>query len=327
MGVYGLTTATTCGMSRRGRAARSIVRLTAGSLTVPVEVCQTIVSWSPPCVGELAAEQVLGALGLGAGKLEVGRVVTPGGAGDHGRADRDRRSMRSRPNGDVRCTSERDPADVLLRDGSFYGRGRPPPPGVPAAKATASARLWLSSSAAITTWTCSSNSTPSSSAPRWSSSRPTAAAKLGCLSFFLTDFGVIPVQPVGANVRAGEDEARQLVDGIQRLLHRRLARNSHEIGVRGDRADQLGRVSALPRARGSRTGDGRPRGWDSARSRGREEARSRPTARRRRQTAGHRPSSRPRRPARGAAASPRKPIQQGGSRRLGAKQNQACELP
>ena len=54
-----------------------------------------------------------------------------------------------------------------------------------------------SSIAAITRATCSSKSTPSSSAPRATSSRPTPAAKLGCLSFFFTDFGVSPSRPVG----------------------------------------------------------------------------------------------------------------------------------
>ena len=45
--------------------------------------------------------------------------------------------------------------------------------------------------------TCSSKSTPSSSAPWRTSSRLTAAAKLGCLSFFLTDLGVSPWMPSG----------------------------------------------------------------------------------------------------------------------------------
>ena len=54
-----------------------------------------------------------------------------------------------------------------------------------------------SSMPAITRARCSSKSTPSSSAPARTSSRSTAAAKLGCLSFFLTDFGVMPWMPVG----------------------------------------------------------------------------------------------------------------------------------
>ena len=66
---------------------------------------------------------------------------------------------------------------------------------------------------AITTVTCSSKSTPSSSAPSSTSSRFTAAAKLGCLSFFFTDLGVRPWMPCGPHVGAGQDEARQLVDG------------------------------------------------------------------------------------------------------------------
>jgi hypothetical protein len=45
--------------------------------------------------------------------------------------------------------------------------------------------------------TCSSKSTPSSSAPSRTSSRFTPAAKLGCFSFFFTDFGAMPSMPVG----------------------------------------------------------------------------------------------------------------------------------
>ena len=55
----------------------------------------------------------------------------------------------------------------------------------------------FSASAAMTISRCSSKSTPSSSAPWRSSSRLTAAAKLGCLSFFLTDFGVMPCRRSG----------------------------------------------------------------------------------------------------------------------------------
>ena len=46
---------------------------------------------------------------------------------------------------------------------------------------------------------------------------------------------------LGAHVGAGHDEARQLVDGVERLLHRRLARDVEEVGVRGDGAHELGR--------------------------------------------------------------------------------------
>ena len=53
------------------------------------------------------------------------------------------------------------------------------------------------SSAAITNATCSSKSTPSSSAPYRSSSRLTAAANAGVFIFFLTDLGVIPWMPSG----------------------------------------------------------------------------------------------------------------------------------
>ena len=47
-----------------------------------------------------------------------------------------------------------------------------------------------------------------------------------------------------AHIRAGHEEARQLVDGEQRLLHRRVARDAEEIGMRRDGAHQLGRVAA-----------------------------------------------------------------------------------
>ena len=49
----------------------------------------------------------------------------------------------------------------------------------------------------MTNATCSSKSAPSWSAPPRTSSRETAAANDGCLSFFLTDFGVRPWIPAG----------------------------------------------------------------------------------------------------------------------------------
>ena len=54
-----------------------------------------------------------------------------------------------------------------------------------------------SASASMISAMCSSWSTPSSSIPLWTSSRLTAAANEGCLSFFFTDFGFMPSMPVG----------------------------------------------------------------------------------------------------------------------------------
>ena len=47
---------------------------------------------------------------------------------------------------------------------------------------------------------CSSGSTPSSSIPRCTWSRSTAAANEGCFSFFLTDLGFMPSIPVGRTI-------------------------------------------------------------------------------------------------------------------------------
>ena len=88
------------------------------------------------------------------------------------------------------------------------------------------ARRTRSSSAPITTVTCSSKSTPSSSAPCVTSSRLTAAAKLGCFSFFFTDFGVSPWMPWGRTYAQASTKPGQLVDGVERLLHVRVARDA-----------------------------------------------------------------------------------------------------
>src|SRR5918994_506093 len=53
-----------------------------------------------------------------------------------------------------------------------------------------------------------------------------------------------PVDAGRPHVGAGHDEAAQLVDGVQRLLHRRVARHAEEVRVGGDAADQLRRVAA-----------------------------------------------------------------------------------
>ena len=54
------------------------------------------------------------------------------------------------------------------------------------------------------------------------------------------------VDPLRAHHRAGDDEAAELVDGVERALHRRFARDAEIVGVGGDRADHLRRrVAAL----------------------------------------------------------------------------------
>jgi len=57
------------------------------------------------------------------------------------------------------------------------------------------------------------------------------------LELLLDRLGRQPVDALGAHRGTGHDEARQLVDGEQRLLHRGLAGHAQEVGVRGDRAD------------------------------------------------------------------------------------------
>ena len=124
-----------------------------------------------------------------------------------------------------------------VRSSAAY-RSRPVRPACQRARRRSSSAR--SFSAAMTKATCSSNSTPSCSAPSRTSSRLTAAANDGCLSFFLTDFGRQALEALGPHVGAREQEAAQLVDGVERLLHRRLARDAHEVGVGGDRAHDLG---------------------------------------------------------------------------------------
>jgi hypothetical protein len=56
------------------------------------------------------------------------------------------------------------------------------------------------------------------------------------LELLLDRLGRHPVDALGPDVGAGQDEPGQLVDREQRLLHRRIARDAQEVGVRGDRA-------------------------------------------------------------------------------------------
>ncbi len=64
------------------------------------------------------------------------------------------------------------------------------------------------------------------------------------LELLLDRLGRQPVDALGAHDRAGHDEARQLVDRVQRVLQRRLARDVEAVGVRGDRPHDLGRLAA-----------------------------------------------------------------------------------
>ena len=185
----------------------------------------------------------------------------------------------------------------------------------------------LSASAAITIVRCSSKSTPSSSAPAAELLAVHRGREARLLELLLDRLRRHPLQPLRPHVGAGQDEARQLVDREQRLLHRRVARHAQEVGVRRDCTHELGRITARLELseRVARMAVLEVR--DSARSRGRGAARSAPTARRRRRTAARRRASPPRQPACGGAASRTKSIHKGGPRPRLAKSEPAWPLP
>ena len=82
--------------------------------------------------------------------------------------------------------------------------------------------------------------------PRASPSRSTARGERRRLHLLLDRLGREPVDPLRAHVGARHHEARELVDGEQGLLHRRVARDLEVVGVRGDRADHvLGELEPL----------------------------------------------------------------------------------
>ena len=112
--------------------------------------------------------------------------------------------------------------------------------------------------------TCSSKSTPSASAPSRRSSRLTAAAKAGVLSFFLTDFGVSPWMPSG----------RTYAQAMMKPDSSSTANSVFSIGVsretpRKSACEATARTSSAgsraPRARAARCAGGRSRGpgWRS----------------------------------------------------------------
>ena len=55
--------------------------------------------------------------------------------------------------------------------------------------------------------------------------------KTRLLELLTNGLGSHSLKPLGAYVSAGQHEPRELVNGIQRLLHGRLAGNTHEVGV------------------------------------------------------------------------------------------------
>src|SRR5436190_351162 len=57
------------------------------------------------------------------------------------------------------------------------------------------------------------------------------------LELLLDGLGRQPVDALGAHVGAGQDEAAELVDRVERLLQGRIARDAQEVGVRGDGPD------------------------------------------------------------------------------------------
>src|SRR5687767_15121839 len=131
----------------------------------------------------------------GTGPRSPGRLlehldVAAGQPQDFGAIDRELRILRllgedDRIQGQQRGQHHEDPHEDLpagLHEGS---RGRRP--SSPDRAAIASIR----------NATCSSKSTPNSSAPRATSSRSTPAANEGWRSFLRTDFGFIPSMPVG----------------------------------------------------------------------------------------------------------------------------------
>jgi hypothetical protein len=62
------------------------------------------------------------------------------------------------------------------------------------------------------------------------------------LELLLDRLGRQAADALRADLRARHDEARELVDRVQRLLHERLARHAEVIGVGGHSADELRRV-------------------------------------------------------------------------------------
>ena len=145
-----------------------------------------------------------------------------------------------------------------------------------------------SSSAAITNATCSSKSTPELLGARAHRVAVDGGREGRRLHLLLDRLGRHAVDALGPHVRARHHEAGQLVDRVQRLLHRRVAR-----APRGSRRARRPRArtrarSPAPPAPSGPPADGRSRGRDGARSRGRGACRRGPSAPRPRRSAGRR---------------------------------------
>ena len=109
--------------------------------------------------------------------------------------------------------------------------------------------------ASITTWICSSRSTPSSSAPSHDVI-PIDGGGERLLFHLLADaFRLQSLNPFGAHDRAGADEAGQFVAGIECFVEERNAwRIGHLGGMRLDGVDDVLRIAALGQYRGTLQG-------------------------------------------------------------------------
>ena len=199
------------------------------------------------------------------------RCASRAGARARGRGARARSRGRRRSGSSTRsaCSSSSWPVSspsrtTILSGSAMQSRGSEP------CSSSSSAR---SSSAAITKARCSSKSTPSSSAPLAQLVAVDRGGERRRLHLLLDRLGRQAVDPGRAHVRARHDEAGQLVDGEQRLLHRRCrARRRGSPRARRPRGPARA-GSRAPRAPSARSAGGRSRGRDGARSRGRAAAR------------------------------------------------------
>ena len=112
-------------------------------------------------------------------------------------------------------------------------RARPPAPRAPRSRTRRARR----------------SPTPSCSAPPRTSSRLTAAANDGCLSFFLTDLGVRPWMPSGRTQAQATRKPQSSSTASSVRSSSVSARHAEEVGVGGDRVDHLRRRVARARAR------------------------------------------------------------------------------
>src|SRR3954451_752972 len=80
--------------------------------------------------------------------------------------------------------------------------------------------------------------------PRWTSSRLTAAANDGCLSFLFTDFGFMPSIPVG-RTSAQAATKPESSSTAYRVLAIRVSLGTPMTGVSRHSVDHLPRIAAL----------------------------------------------------------------------------------